>query len=88
VYLLIELSNLIQKRLRLLKSIKRFFIRAKLTVRAKWAGVNSVFLVQLRKKSATGFRRLAGSPQTLETSHSSAGWAAVFVLREWREEIW
>jgi hypothetical protein len=29
--------------------IKRFFIRAKLTVRAKWAGVNSVFLVQLRK---------------------------------------
>ena len=66
--------------------ITRFFINAKLTVRAKGAGVNSVFLVQLRKKSAPAFRRLAGLPQTLERSHSSAGWAAVFVCRGWREE--
>jgi hypothetical protein len=73
------LLNAIQKPLTLLEFIKEFFIRAELTVRAKWAGVNSVFLVQLRKKLATVFRRLAGLPQTLETSHSSAGWAAVFV---------
>jgi hypothetical protein len=31
------------------------FVKAKLTVRAKWARVNSVFLVQLRKKIAMEF---------------------------------
>jgi hypothetical protein len=37
------------------------YVRAKVTVRAKWARVNSVFLVQLRKKMARDFR---GSTQT------------------------
>jgi hypothetical protein len=31
-------------------------VRATVTVRVKWARVNSVFLVQLRKKMATDFR--------------------------------
>jgi hypothetical protein len=35
-------------------------VRAKVTVRAKWSWVNSVFLVQLRKKTATDFRGLTG----------------------------
>jgi bacillopeptidase F (M6 metalloprotease family) len=41
------------------------FMRAKVTVRAKGSLVNSVFLVQLRKKVATDFRGSARIKQRL-----------------------
>src|SRR5579864_3248694 len=42
------------------------FVRAKVTLRAKWARVNSVFLVQLRKKTATDFCGLSRIGQRLK----------------------
>jgi hypothetical protein len=51
-------------------------VRAKVTVRAKWAWVNSVFLVQLRKKMATDFRGSTPIKQRLKDT-SFYRWMAV-----------
>jgi hypothetical protein len=60
------------------------FVRARVTVRAKWALVNSVFLVQLRKKVAGDFRGRQARNDECESCRAS-NWMALF-LREGREE--
>ena len=54
-------------------------VRAKVTVRAKWAWVNSVFLVQVRKKLATDFRGSARIGRTLGIPRDDA-WPCGFYV--------
>ena len=52
---LVELVEFAQEPACVAGMIKKVFMRAKVTVRVKWTRVNSVFLVQLRKKVARDF---------------------------------
>jgi hypothetical protein len=61
-------------------------MRVKLTVRLKWAQVNSAFLVQLRKKAGRGLRGPVGMEQILGDLSFLRWMTGVFVSREWREE--
>ena len=61
-----------------------FFVRAKVTVRAKGAWVNSVFLVQLRKKMAANFRRSTRMKQPIRGG-AFGHWMVVVFARAKRE---
>src|SRR5579862_233389 len=54
-------------------------MRAKVTVRVKWTRVNSVFLVQLRKKMATDFRRSTRIKPRRGTHDSTTEWRDSFM---------